>query len=411
MNDREPVRGGNHNLRAAASGANGRTNRSVGRGYDRPMRPLHALPLALAAAAALGCSDAPTLGSRGGATPSGLQAMFVAAGAEFGVPPALLAAIGYTETRWEMVRGEEEFPGVPAAYGIMALRGERLAAGARLAGVPIDLARTDERANIRAAAALLDAWARDAAIDRRDVGAWAPLVARYGGMDDPDAQAGYVHDGVYASLAAGVAGRSASGELLAFRRMTERARYPRPAPGTPAVDYPDALWRASPNFNDRPGGDAGRVMMVIVHTCEGSYAGCWSWLAKRESGVSAHYVVKEDGREITQLVRETKRAWHIGASYDCALNGNAECALNGVQSNHFTVGIEHGGYASQSSFPAAQIEASARLVCDVARGHGVRRDQLHIVAHGRLQPHNRTDPGPNWPWTDYLARIDWHCRG
>src|SRR3712207_6873411 len=45
----------------------------------------------------------------------------------------------------------------------------------RSAGVSLDEARSDARANIRAAAALLDAWAREAVIDRRDVGAWAPL--------------------------------------------------------------------------------------------------------------------------------------------------------------------------------------------------------------------------------------------
>ncbi|HEX2718863.1 MAG TPA: N-acetylmuramoyl-L-alanine amidase [Gemmatimonadaceae bacterium] len=369
---------------------------------------LRTLPLVLAAAAVFGCADAPTLGTRG-AAPEGLQRTFAAAGTEFGVPPELLAAIGWNETRWEMVHGGDEFPGVPAAHGIMALRGDRLAEGARLAGVSLDEARSDEAANVRAAAALLDSWAREAGIDRASVGAWAPLVARYGGMSNIDAQASYVHHGVYASLAAGVQGTSGSGEPVVFRRMADRPRFPLPSPATPAVDYPSALWRASPNFNDRPTGSSGKVMMVIVHTCEGSYAGCWSWLASTQSGVSAHYVVKEDGKEITQLVREAKRAWHIAATYSCSLNGSAECALNGVQSNHFTIGVEHGGYASQSSFPTAQIDASARLVCDVARDRGVTRDNLHIVGHAKLQPANRTDPGPNWPWSDYLARINRYC--
>ena len=61
--------------------------------------------------------------------------------------------------------------------------------------------------------------------------------------------------------------------------------------------------------------------------------------------------------------------------------------------------------------PVAQIDASARLVCDVARRWQIPRDRLHIVAHGQLQPYNRTDPGANWPWADYLARIDRYCTG
>jgi N-acetyl-anhydromuramyl-L-alanine amidase AmpD len=80
-----------------------------------------------------------------------------------------------------------------------------------------------------------------------------------------------------------------------------------------------------------------------------------------------------------------------------------------VQSNHFTIGVEHAGFASQSAWPVAQIDASARLVCDMTRRWGIPRDRLHIVSHGQLQPHNRTDPGANWPWADYLARIDRYC--
>jgi len=67
------------------------------------------------------------------------------------VSPSLLAGIGWVETRWQMVRGAEEFPGRPAAYGVMGLRGEGVDRGAGLAGVTIEAARQDPVANIRAA--------------------------------------------------------------------------------------------------------------------------------------------------------------------------------------------------------------------------------------------------------------------
>ena len=118
---------------------------------------------------------------------------------------------------------------------------------------------------------------------------------------------------------------------------------------------------------------------------------------------------EEDGSEISQLVEEPKRAWHIAATVHCTLNSNHDCARNGQQSNHFTIGIEHAGFASQSSWSTSQIDASARLVCDITRDRRIPRDQIHIVAHGKLQPYNRTDPGPNWPWADYLRRIEQHC--
>ncbi|MGH7529188.1 MAG: N-acetylmuramoyl-L-alanine amidase, partial [Gemmatimonadales bacterium] len=185
---------------------------------------------------------------------------------------------------------------------------------------------------------------------------------------------------------------------------------PEPPPdegGTP--DYAPAVWRPSPSFDDRPTDSTGASHMIIIHTCEGAYTGCWSWLVNPDARVSAHYVVDEEGTEISQLVLERDRAWHIATDYDCTLNHDHECWLNAVQSNHFTVGIEHAGFASQDSFPASQVEASAALACDVTRDRGIPRDWQHIVAHGQLQPESRTDPGPYWPWIRYLHRIQARC--
>lgn len=192
------------------------------------------------------------------------------------------------------------------------------------------------------------------------------------------------------------------------------AKFPLPKGGPSAAVAPDypvsgTIWRPSPNYNARPSGDIGKVHMVIIHTCEGSYSSCWSWLTNSASSASAHYVVNGTGSEISQLVRESQRAWHIGATYECSRNGSHECWRNGYSSNHFTVGIEHSGYASQTSFPVGQIDASAKLSCDISKAYGIPRDRYHYVAHGQLQPYNRTDPGPNWPWTDYMNRINSHC--
>ena len=112
---------------------------------------------------------------------------------------------------------------------------------------------------------------------------------------------------------------------------------------------------------------------------------------------------------MSQLVRESKRAWHIGASYDCNLNSGTDCWRNGQSSNHFTIGIEHGGYASQSSFNTGMIQTSAELTCDITQDWSIARDRYHVVGHGQLQPYNRTDPGPNWPWTDYMNRVNAAC--
>ena len=382
------------------------------------MGKLRHLAAALLAAATLSaCADEPTSPAAAPGTPSAAQldVLFDQAGREFGVPSPLLKSIGYVETQWQMVRGGIEFPGQEPAFGIMALRGERLVRGAELAGVPARDAQTDARANIRAAAAVLSAWADEAGIARTDLAAWGPVVARYSGIPQVEGQAAYVHNDVYATLNRGVIGKTVDGQVRAsIMPVSVRANFQLPTSGAAlavAPDYPvsGTIWRPSPNYNARPTGSLGGVQMVIIHTCEGSYTSCWSWLTNTQAQASAHYVVNESGSEISQLVRESSRAWHIAATYDCSLNSNVKCGLNGYSSNNFTVGIEHGGFASQTSFPVGQIDASARLSCDISKAYGIPRDRYHYVAHGQLQPYNRTDPGPNWPWTDYLNRINSHC--
>ncbi|WP_205525527.1 N-acetylmuramoyl-L-alanine amidase [Pyxidicoccus trucidator] len=343
-------------------------------------------------------------------TPNALDAQFAQAAREFNVPVNLLKAISYTETRWEFVRGESEFEGRAPAFGLLALRGQHVVDGAALAGVSEEAVRSEPLANLRAGAALLSKFAAEAGIDRADLGAWAPVAVQLTDITDPDIQAHYIHNDVYAVLRSGEGAFTPDGKVAVSLEPTAvEAKFVLPKMQALAAgpDYAASIWRPSPNFNARPSGT--NVSMIVIHTCEGGYAGCWGWLVNSASGVSAHYVVNESGNEISQLVRESSRGWHVGASYACSLNGNVDCGLNGASVNNFSVGIEHGGFASQSSFPAGQIDASAKLSCDISKGQGITRDSFHIVAHGRLQPATRTDPGPNWPWSNYISKIKSYC--
>ena len=331
------------------------------------------------------------------------DALFQEAGEEFDVPPALLKSISFVQTRYQMVESAAEFEGRPAVYGMMALTGAQLEEGAKLAGVTVEQARTDARSHVRAAAALLSRHAEALGVDRTQAAKWAPAVAELSGIENEEGRRSFVHNEVFRVARLGLGTLShewaASGQGLAVQELGQLAQ------GLAGPDYAPAVWRPSPNYNSRPMG----VKMVVIHTCESSYSGCWSWLTNTSSGVSAHYVVREDGGEISQLVRDGSRAWHIGATYQCSNNGGVECGLNGRSSNDFTIGIEHGGYASTVNWPVGQIDASARLLCDITRDHGIPRDSYHVVGHGKLQPANRTDPGANWPWADYLNRANVHC--
>jgi hypothetical protein len=366
-------------------------------------------------ASAPGVEDARTPAQREAErTPYELDTAFARAAQEFQVPAELLKGIAYAETRFEMIQGQVEFEGVPAASGLMALRGANLTEGARLAGVSEEAARTQPEANIRAAAALLSDWARAEGLTREDVGAWAPLAVKLSGITNPEAQAQYVHREVYGAMRSGVVAQTPAGGVAVSLMPTEvQAKFASPSVHALAAgpDYASAIWRASPNYNTRPSGSGGGVQIVVIHTCEGTYSSCWSWLVNPDSQVSAHYVVNESGSEISQLVRESSRGWHVGATYDPSLNGGALSGLKGTSVNNFAVGIEHGGSASQSSFPSGQIDASAKLTCDITKDNGIVVDSYHVVAHGKLQPASRTDPGPNWPWSSYLSKVKSFCGG
>jgi hypothetical protein len=343
----------------------------------------------------------------------GIDGEFHAAADEFDVPVEILQAMGYVETQWQMVEGEEEFDGWAPATGTMGLRGDMLTRGAELLGAAVDDVKTDRKTNIRAAAALLSQYADDNELDRDDLGAWAPAVAEVAGIADHTASIFYIQNDVYGLIKNGLEVVDLDGNVISTIESAPDVvplydTHDGPVLAT-LPDYSGAIYRNSPNQGTRPAGSTGKVRMVIIHSCEGAYSGCWGWLVNSQSGVSAHYVVKEDGSEISQLVKESKRAYHIAAKYNSSLNGGKEGDLQGVSGNNFTVGIEHAGFAKQNTWHANLIEQSSKLVCDITKRNGIARDKYHIVGHGQLQPSNRIDPGPNWPWATFLSKVQSNC--
>ncbi len=383
------------------------------------MRPLLVLLSTLSLTACIPAYEAPTFGSvprapghrpetapdEGMETESGavLPPDFLEASEATGVPAELLFAIARVETRLQMVAGSEEFPGHAAGHGVMGLRGAHLDLAAELTGQDVALVRTDREANVLAAASLLAHWARTDGLATDDIDSWAEAVARYGGILHEEGAREYVHYEVYQALAEGI-------EIEGFfvPPLDVDPDYGEPmSDGARGYDG-GTLWTPSPNYNSR---GASSVDFVVIHTCEGSYSGCWSWLTNPASGVSAHYVVNDTGTEVRALVDENDRAWHVAADYDCDNNDGVECWRNGSSMNTISVGIEHAGYASQTHWDEGLINRSAAITCGITERHDVPRDSYHIVGHGQLQPWNRTDPGAHWPWADYLAEVRSACDG
>lgn len=141
----------------------------------------------------------------------------------------------------------------------------------------------------------------------------------------------------------------------------------------------------SPNFNDRllPIG-----ILVLHYTGMQSGAEAIDWLANTASGVSAHYVVAEDG-QVLQMVDEGKRAWHAGRSW-----------WRGVTDvNSASIGIEivnPGHEFGYVPFPAAQMDAVQALVADIVARHAIQ--PANVVGHSDIAPTRKQDPGELFDW-------------
>src|SRR3546814_8656528 len=79
------------------------------------------------------------------------------------------------------------------------------------------------------------------------------------------------------------------------------------------VDFPGARWVTSPNYPSRSGT---AVREVAIHTMQGSYAGSISWFQNSSSQVSAHYLIRSSDGQVTQMVREYNKAWHVRSRSD-----------------------------------------------------------------------------------------------
>jgi N-acetyl-anhydromuramyl-L-alanine amidase AmpD len=171
-------------------------------------------------------------------------------------------------------------------------------------------------------------------------------------------------------------------------------------------------WVASPNFSSRNGT---AITNVIMHTVQGSYAGCISWFQNTSAQASTHYVVRSSDGQLTQMVLESDKAWHVGSE------------------NPYTVGYEHEGYVEQNTwYTMPMYQRSADLTRDICQAYGINthrmfyRDTLddgtaldyglHVLAgssyctkisgHQHLPNQTHTDPGPYWTWDTYYKLVN-----
>jgi N-acetylmuramoyl-L-alanine amidase len=147
------------------------------------------------------------------------------------------------------------------------------------------------------------------------------------------------------------------------------------------------LWRPSPNYEPRVGGRA-PDMLILHYTGMEQADAALDWLTREESRVSCHYLIDEEGR-ITQMVRESERAWHAGQS-----SWAGETDLNSC-----SIGIEihnPGHEFGYPDFPDAQMHAVETLCLDILGRHAIRPER--VLAHSDIAPGRKRDPGEKFDW-------------
>lgn len=172
-----------------------------------------------------------------------------------------------------------------------------------------------------------------------------------------------------------------------------------------STQYGPAIWNpaASCNFSSRNGV---AISAITIHTVQGTYAGCISWFQNCSAGVSAHYVVRSSDGQITQMVLEEDKAWHVGTE------------------NPYTIGYEHEGYVDNAAwYTEAMYQNSADLSRDIVNsGYGIPPLRTFygaatvgtnllggctkIKGHQHYANQTHTDPGVNWNWEKYYRLIN-----
>ncbi len=157
------------------------------------------------------------------------------------------------------------------------------------------------------------------------------------------------------------------------------------------------------NYSSRNGT---AITHVTIHTMQGSYSGSISWFQNPAANVSAHYNIRASDGQITQMVCEIDKAWHVS------------------NSNPYAVGIEHEGYVEDASWYTENMyQASANLTADICSRNNIPTIRTYDVigdtglnplgdgcykvkGHQHFPNQTHVDPGQYWDWNKYYDLLN-----
>lgn len=311
----------------------------------------------------------------------------------YGVPASLTLAVAYTETRWQLPDVDADAHDMPPLVGVGGLRPwlamDPVHVAASELGVEPDVLSRDPALSLLGTAAVLRrmAEARGAVPASDDPGAWFEVLGDYAGLENEGARQSYAGE-VLRWISRGVSAQGPDGEELVIHSAAVHLPDLGATQAYGGAEYPLARWvpASTSNYSSRSGT---AIDTIVIHTTQGSYAGSISWFQNPAAEVSAHYVIRSSDGEITQMVHEADKAWHVGTY------------------NSRSIGIEHEGYVDDPGrwYTDAMYRSSAALTRYLCDKYGIPIDRTHIIGHVEAPGATHTDPGPGWDWDRYMALV------
>ena len=373
---------------------------------------------------------------------SALGSYFTTASEEYGVPVAVLLACARVQSQDDVAAASSPLTG--GGQGPMKLvdgtiaKEKRSVAGkpdaavidsmgeaAAITGQSKDQIRTDVKANISGAAAVLAATQKKLGGpvgSETPENSWYAAIAMSSGAALPTVQRQFSDDVMKALMQGGqvdiggaqvpvprkeIGDVSGQKNLLTSRETAAQAieagGMVEAPPGLSSewVPAPYVQYGATPSeygnhdVANRP--VSPELNQIVMHSTEASFAETLN-LVQDPTYLGWHYSFRSSDGFFAQHIRTKDLGWHAGNWYV----------------NSHSIGIEHEGYAAQGAqwFTEAMYSTSAKLVSYLAKKYQIPLDRAHIIEHGQVPAINRAgipamhwDPGPYWDWERYFALL------
>lgn len=365
------------------------------------------------------------------------------------IPKGVLEAVAWTNTRIRHLDATPSCQGLPQYHGVMGLVEDgkgyfqnSLSTVARLSGYSAAEIKADPRTNILAFAAAYAQLQNNKRLANNRVESHRPILADLTELPvDGDPTSQYALDQQFYMVLQemerphtssnqrlprrfdyeAIFGQDNYRVLSANRVTVSRQRIASPggneytAPGARtasctasggAVNFGGAVWTPahSNNYGSRDGAD---VKYVTIHTVQGSYASAIAWFRNARARVSAHYIIRASDGQVTQMVCEEDKAYHVRTD------------------NSEAIGIEHEGFIDDGGawYTNELYESSAALVRDLCARHNINPLQMYggpptdgiltltntcyrIKGHQHFRGNTHIDPGPFWDWDRFYRLVN-----